>query len=94
VTAGFTGRSHRIRIVDCLDSARQSKQQIGAIQLGTSAETATTRFSNATNHTITCCGETLGALVTRGGMQYILGNNHVLARRDTAAVGDPIVRLD
>jgi hypothetical protein len=67
-------------------------QQIGAIQLGTSGGNGNDTISNATNHTVTCCGGTLGALVTRGGVQYILGNNHVLARRDTAAVGDPIVQ--
>ncbi len=44
-----------------------------------------------------CCGGTLGALVSRGSNQYILSNNHVLARSDTGtagtpAVGDPIVQ--
>ena len=32
--------------------------------------------------TITCCSGTLGSLVARGGAQYILSNNHVLARED------------
>src|SRR6266704_1211065 len=44
-----------------------------------------------------CCGGTLGALVSRGSNQYILSNNHVLARSDagtagTPTVGDPIVQ--
>lgn len=40
-----------------------------------------------------CCGGTLGSLVQdSAGHQYILGNNHVLARSDHAAVGDPIVQ--
>lgn len=38
-----------------------------------------------------CCGGTLGALVARGGSQYVLSNNHVLARSDTGAVGAPNV---
>jgi hypothetical protein len=37
-----------------------------------------------------CCSGTLGALVTAGGTQYILSNNHVLARQDRAAVGEDI----
>lgn len=40
----------------------------------------------------TCCGGTLGALVSRGGVQYVLGNNHVLGRADLAAIGDPIIQ--
>src|SRR3989442_4506100 len=37
-----------------------------------------------------CCGGTLGSLVTKGGTQYILSNNHVLARVDQAAAGEDI----
>jgi len=37
-----------------------------------------------------CCSGTLGSLVTKGGVQYILSNNHVLARVDQAAVGEDI----
>ncbi|HKF40015.1 MAG TPA: hypothetical protein VKB21_02950 [Candidatus Acidoferrum sp.] len=33
----------------------------------------------------TCCGGTIGSLVTRGGTQYILSNNHVLACTDGGA---------
>jgi hypothetical protein len=67
-------------------------QQTGLVELGTSGGNGNDSISNPTNHTITCCGGTLGSLVTRGGTQYILGNNHVLARSDSAAVGDPIVQ--
>ena len=39
-----------------------------------------------------CCGGTLGALIADGsGRQYLLSNNHVLARSDHAAAGDAIV---
>jgi hypothetical protein len=47
---------------------------------------------------IYCCGGTLGSLVTRGGTQYILSNNHVLAREDLGTVtsgsvpGDNIIQ--
>ena len=37
-----------------------------------------------------CCSGTLGALVTRGGTDFILSNNHVLARTDLAVAGEPI----
>jgi hypothetical protein len=37
-----------------------------------------------------CCGGTLGSLLNRNGSFYILSNNHVLARSDQAALGEPI----
>ena len=37
-----------------------------------------------------CCGGTLGSLLTRNGSFYILSNNHVLARSDSASLGEPI----
>jgi hypothetical protein len=37
-----------------------------------------------------CCSGTLGALVTDGTTEYILSNNHVLARSDQASPGDDI----
>jgi hypothetical protein len=40
-----------------------------------------------------CCSGTLGALIQdNSGRQYLLSNNHVLARSDRASVGDPIVQ--
>lgn len=47
-----------------------------------------------TNGQITnCCGGTLGSLIKNSsGTQYILSNNHVLARSDQATVGDTIVQ--
>ena len=37
-----------------------------------------------------CCGGTLGSLLTDGATQYILSNNHILARSDQAAPGEDI----
>ena len=65
--------------------------QSGAVELGTSGSNAHD-FNNTANNTITCCGGTLGSLVTRGGTQYILSNNHILARSDGATIGDAIVQ--
>jgi hypothetical protein len=40
-----------------------------------------------------CCGGTLGSLIQDGGgHQYLLSNNHVLARSDQANVGDMIIQ--
>ena len=37
-----------------------------------------------------CCSGTLGWLVSNGATQFILSNNHVLARADQAAAGEDI----
>jgi hypothetical protein len=66
--------------------------QNAPIELGTSGGNGNDSITNAKEQTITCCGGTLGSLVTRGSTQYILSNNHVLAKSDTAAIGDPIVQ--
>lgn len=39
-----------------------------------------------------CCGGTLGSLVSRSGNQYILSNSHVLARTDLGSLGDSILQ--
>jgi hypothetical protein len=70
----------------------QSSQTGGGITLGTSGGNINDSITDTTNHTITCCGGTLGSLVALSGTQYILSNNHVLARSDSAAIGDPIVQ--
>ena len=61
----------------------------GAIHLGTSGSNA--NDSSTSGRMITCCGGTLGSLVTRGGAQFILSNTHVLARSDMAQLNDPII---
>ena len=45
------------------------------------------------NQIADCCGGTLGSLIQdSGGHQYLLSNNHVLARSDHGAAGDAIVQ--
>ncbi len=39
-----------------------------------------------------CCSGTLGALVSRGGKQYVLSTNHVLARSDQSTLGESIIQ--
>lgn len=60
-------------------------KQTPPIQLGTSGGNVLDRSSAY------CCSGTLGALVTKGGgTQYILSNNHVLARSGQGSAGDDI----
>jgi len=60
--------------------------QIPPIELGTSGGNANDQSAGA------CCSGTLGALVTRNGAEFILSNNHVLARTDQALPGEHIVQ--
>jgi hypothetical protein len=39
-----------------------------------------------------CAAGTLGAAVIIGGQQYALSNNHVFARENAAAIGEPVVQ--
>jgi len=64
--------------------------QTGAIALGASGSNA--KDSIPSGNAIICCGGTLGSLVQRNGTQFILSNNHVLARSDAAAAGEAIVQ--
>ena len=64
--------------------------QSGAIELGSSG--GNTKDSSTSGSTVTCCGGTLGSLVTQAGTQYILSNNHVLARSDQASIGEGIIQ--
>ena len=70
--------------------APNQNPQAGPIQFGTSG--GNQNDSTISGSTITCCGGTLGSLVTRGGTQFILSNNHVLARSDLATLGENIIQ--
>ena len=60
------------------------------IILGTTGGNA--NDSSTQQNLISCCGGTLGSLVQRNGLFYILSNNHVLARSDSATLGDNIIQ--
>jgi len=66
----------------------QQNAQIFPTPLGVSGGNA--RDTSTTGGVTVCCGGTLGSLVSRGGKQYILSNNHVFAESDAATIGDPI----
>jgi len=72
--------------------ATHQAQLATPMQLGSSG--GNNHDYDATGNTIVdCCGGTLGALLQGSdNRQYLLSNNHVLARSDHASVGDLIVQ--
>jgi hypothetical protein len=77
-TKSGTGR------VQVFQSNGNQKAQSLPIELGTSGGNVDDKSGRF------CCGGTLGSLLIRNGSYYILSNNHVLARSDQAAPGEPI----
>jgi hypothetical protein len=68
----------------CAPQLTQAQYQTRNMHFGVSG-------GNIKDHTQSfCCSGTLGSLLTAAGAQYILSNNHVLARQDRAAVGEDI----
>ncbi|MGA8044398.1 MAG: hypothetical protein WCA37_16500 [Terracidiphilus sp.] len=50
-------------------------------------------FDQSGNSVVDCCSGTLGALIQdNNGRQFLLSNNHILARSDRARAGDAIVQ--
>lgn len=62
------------------------------VKLGTSGGNA--NDTSTQGNLVYCCGGTLGSLLQRNGTFYILSNNHVLARSDSASIGDAITQPD
>ena len=72
--------------------ASHQAQIPGPVQLGSSGGD-NIDYDTHGNQIADCCGGTLGSLIEDGnGHQYLLSNNHVLARSDQASVGDSIVQ--
>jgi len=68
------------------------QQQSGGIALGSSGGN-NNDYDTRNGNIVDCCSGTLGALVENSsGTQYLLSNNHVLARTDQASVGEAIVQ--
>jgi hypothetical protein len=88
VSAASQANSSAIGTATVTVAPLNQNAESGAIRLGTSGGNA--NDSSTSGHMITCCGGTLGSLVTRGGTQYILSNTHVLARSDLAQLNDAI----
>jgi len=81
--------------VDSNPAAHQ-QQLATPISLGTSGgnnKDFDTTTSNGQTQVSDCCGGTLGSLIQdASGKQYLLSNNHVLARSDQASIGENIVQ--
>ena len=90
VTVNATSQSDPTAMgtADCTVSAGgagvNQASQITPVKLGTSGGNTHDTSGNF------CCSGTLGALLTRGGTQYILSNNHVLAKSDKGVIGDAV----
>jgi hypothetical protein len=72
--------------------ATHQSQLIPMMQLGVSGG-HNTDYDIRGKQIADCCGGTLGSLIQdNNGRQFLLSNNHVLARSDQAALGDTIVQ--
>jgi len=72
--------------------ASHQVQAQGLVQLGSSGGN-NGDYDTQGNQIVDCCSGTLGALIQdSSNNQYLLSNNHVLARSDHAAQGDPVVQ--
>ena len=73
-------------------ATHQALQTAAPISLGTSGGN-NNDYDTKGNQIQDCCGGTLGSLIQNSsGKQFLLSNNHVLARSDLAAVGDAIIQ--
>ena len=78
--------------VNSTPTVHQLVQKTTPIILGSSGGN-NNDYDQSNGQITNCCGGTLGALIKNSsGVQFILSNNHVLARSDQAAVGDTIVQ--
>jgi hypothetical protein len=72
--------------------ATHQAEQLSPAALGTSGGN-NNDYDLQGNQIADCCGGTLGSLVEdKSGRQYLLSNNHVLARSDQGMVGDEIIQ--
>jgi hypothetical protein len=84
-----TAVSKSAAVLVVASNPNQQSQAI-PVKLGTSGGNA--NDSSTQGNLVYCCAGTLGALVQRNGTYYILSNNHVLARSDSASIGDSILQ--
>ena len=73
-------------------ATHQVQQTSAPITLGSSGGN-NNDYDTSSNQIVDCCSGTLGSLIQNSsGTQYLLSNNHVLARSDQGHVGDIIVQ--
>jgi hypothetical protein len=91
VAQADTTKTQSAAVLVVASNPNQAAQNI-PVKLGTSGGNA--NDSSTQGNLIYCCGGTLGSLLQRNGTFYILSNNHVLARSDSASIGDAITQPD
>ncbi len=89
----FTARSGVMRIPASLDGIPVEVQVTGEF----TAHALTKRYRPvpigvSVGNNNECAAGTIGCVVMKAGKSYILSNNHVLARENNAALGEPIVQ--
>lgn len=89
VSQADTSKSASAQVTVVAHTPNEAAQSL-PIKLGTTGSNANDSSRQGSN--ITCCGGTLGSLVQRAGTFYILSNNHVLARSDSASLGENIIQ--
>jgi hypothetical protein len=74
------------------DPATHQEELSTPVSLGSSGGN-NNDYDTQGNQIVDCCSGTLGSLIEdSSGHQYLLSNNHVLARSDQASVGDMIIQ--
>jgi hypothetical protein len=89
VSQADTTKSASAQVTVVAHTPNEAAQSL-PIKLGTTGGNA--NDSSRQGNMITCCGGTLGSLLQRAGTFYILSNNHVLARSDSASLGENIIQ--
>jgi len=94
--AGIVSRASAVVLVNTggvtSNPATHQAQSQASVMLGASGGN-NTDYDTQGSRIVDCCSGTLGALVEDAGKrQYLLSNNHVLAKSDHASVGDTIVQ--
>jgi hypothetical protein len=94
--AGSVSRASAVVLVNTggvtSNPATHQAQAQALVELGASGGN-NTDYDTRDSRIVDCCSGTLGALVEGAGKrQYLLSNNHVLAKSDHASVGDTIVQ--
>lgn len=69
---------------------KNRKRQSRPIKLGTSGSNV--ESMDISGIFLFCCGGTLGGLVEKDGIQYVLSNNHVIARGNSGKKGEAILQ--
>jgi hypothetical protein len=78
-------------VPEFLDDIPVVVEEVGEIRaLEFTGKYSSKQPGDSTGHKNECAAGTFGAVDTKNGLNYILSNNHVLARQNAAAIGEDI----